>query len=153
MYLRDSHSLLTEYISSFSRKNKYKGLLNANFADYMDALKQAGTLQIKSGKLKQKVSAIGTALGTAVGVFGGPAGMALGFSVGNTAGKYVGNVISDRIFGQAIADVDEIAHDSKIRHAHIAASYAFENQIGSAIDTLRENENKRLKDALQGMSA
>ena len=151
MYVWEPHSLTEMYIDHNSRENISKGLLNANFQDYMDSLAESGRLQIKSGKLKQKISAMGSALGIAAGSLGGPAGMALGFALGSTIGKYAGNVASDKIFGQAISDINEISHDSKLRHAQLAAITAFEKQVSGAIDTLRQNENKRLKDDLQAM--
>ena len=151
MHITEPSSLTQMYIEQDSIENKYKGLLNANFQDYMDSFKQAGELEVRAGKLKQKVAGLISGIGMAAGVFGGPAGIALGFSIGNTLGKYAGNVLSQRIYGQAISDVSEISHDSKVRHAQLAATVAFLNQVGGAIDTLRQNENKRKKDDLQAM--
>lgn len=151
MHITQPVTLTQMYIEADSTENKYKGMLNANFQDYMDAFKQSGEFQVRAAKLKQKISALVTGIGMAVGTFGGPSGIALGYAIGNTAGKYFGNVLSDRIFGQAIADMSEIVHDSKLRHGQIAASLSFHNQIGTAIDTLRQNENKRKKDDLQAM--
>ena len=143
---------LTElYIENDSTQNKSKMLLNANFQDYMDSLRQNGELQVKVGKLKQRISSLGSGLGMALGVFGGPTGMTLGYGIGNSVGKYLGNVLGDKVYGQAIFDMAEISHDAKLRHAQIAASLAFQNQIDGAIDTLRQNENKRKKDDLQAM--
>ena len=151
MYIYQPESLTEIYVERDSIRNKYEFLLNANFQDYMDSLKQGGALQLKAGKLKQKVSSLASGLGMAAGTLGGPAGIALGYSVGNTVGKYFGNVFSQRIYGQAIYDVSEISHDSKLRHSQLAAQVAFLNQIGGAVDTLRQNENKRKKDDLQAM--
>lgn len=151
MHIIEPTSLAQMYIEQDSMENKYKTLLNSNFQDYMDSLKQGGELQVRIGKLKQRVSGLASGLGMAAGVFGGPAGIALGFSVGNMLGKYAGNVLSERLYGQAVADVSEISHDSKLRHAQLAATLAFLNQVGGAIDTLRQNENKRKKDDLQAM--
>ena len=151
MYISQPNSLTEIYVEQDSMENKYKGLLNANFQDYMDSLKQGGELEVRAGKLKQKVSGLASGLGLAAGTLGGPAGLALGFSIGNVFGKYLGNVLSERIYGQAMADVSEISHDSKMRHAQLAASLAFLNQVGGAVDTLRQNENKRKKDDLQAM--
>ena len=151
MHVWQPQSLSELYIEHNSRENIYDGLLNANFQDYMDSLAESGRLQIKSGKLKQKISAMGSAIGIAAGSLGGPAGMALGYALGNTIGKYAGNAASDKIFGQAISDVNEITHNSKMRHAQLAATAAYEKQVSGAIDTLRQNENKRLKDDLQAM--
>ena len=151
MYISQPTSLTEIYVEQDSMENKYKGLLNANFQDYMDSLKQGGELEVRAGKLKQKVSGLASGLGLAAGTLGGPAGLALGFSIGNVFGKYLGNVLSERIYGQAMADVSEISHDSKMRHAQLAASLAFLNQVGGAVDTLRQNENKRKKDDLQAM--
>ena len=152
MYISEPFSLTQVYVEQDSMENKYKGLLNANFQDYMDSMKSSGELEVKSGKLKQQVSSLGSALGLAAGTLsGGPAGMALGYSIGNTLGKYFGNVLSQRMYGQAIADVSEISHDSKLRHTQLAATVAFLNQMGGAVDTFRQNENKRKKDDLQAM--
>ena len=151
MYISQPVTLTEMYIESDSMENKYKGLLNANFQDYMDSLSQGGQLQLKVGKLKQNVVALSSGIGMAIGTLGGPAGLGLGFALGNTVGKYFGNVVSDRIYGQAIADISEINHDAKLRHGQLATSLAFQNQIDAAIDTLRQNENKRKKDDLQAM--
>lgn len=151
MHIYEPFSLTETYVENNSLENKYKGLLNANFQDYMDSLKQGGQLQLQAGKLKQKISGLTSGLGLAAGTLGGPAAMALGYSIGNMLGKYFGNVVTDKIYGQAISDVSEINHDSKIRHAQLAASVAFTSQIGGAIDTMRQNENKRKKDDLQAM--
>ena len=151
MYITDPLSLTQMYVEQDSNENKYKMLLNANFQDYMDSMKQGGELEVRAGKLKQKISGLASGLGMAAGVFGGPAGIALGFSIGNTLGKYFGNVVSQRFYGQAMADVSEINHNSKLRHTQLAATYAFLSQVGGAIDTLRQNENKRKKDDLQAM--
>lgn len=151
MHITQPITLTELYIDNDSSRNKYTGLLNANFQDYMDSLAQGGRLQVKAKKLIQKVSALGAGIGMAAGVFGGPAGIALGTTIGNTVGKYFGNVLSDRLYGQAIADVSEIFHDSKLRQAQLASSLAFTNQMDGAIDTLRQNENKRKKDDIQAM--
>ena len=151
MHIVEPNSLAQMYVEQDSIENKYKTLLNSNFQDYMDSLKKGGELQVRIGKLKQKVSGLASGLGLAAGTLGGPAGIALGYSVGNMLGKYAGNVLSERIYGQAVADVSEISHDSKMRHAQLAATLAFLNQVGGAIDTLRQNENKRKKDDLQAM--
>lgn len=151
MYISQPHSLTIHYLENDSTRNKYTGLLNANFQDYIDALAQGGRFEVKSGKLKQRVSGLAAGIGMAVGTFGGPSGIALGFAVGNTIGKYLGNVLSDRIYGQAISDMANIAHESKLRHAQLATSLSFTNQMDGAIDTLRQNENKRKKDDLQAM--
>ena len=58
MYISQPNSLTEIYIEQDSIENKYKGLLNANFQDYMDSLKQGGELEVRSGKLKQKVSGL-----------------------------------------------------------------------------------------------
>ena len=151
MYTSMSSTLTSMYVESDSLENKYKSLLNANFQDYMDSMSKGGELEVKSGKLKQNISGLVSGLGLAAGAIGGPGGMALGFSIGNTIGKYFGNVLTQRIYGQAMTDVSEISHDSKLRHAQLAAMVAFQSQIGGAIDNLRQNENKRKKDDLQAM--
>lgn len=152
MHIIEPVSLAAMYVDQDSTENKYHGLLNSNFQDYMDSIKKNGELQVKAGKLSQKISGLGSGIGMAAGTFiGGPAGMALGYSIGNTLGKYFGNVLSNKFFGQAIADVAEISHDAKLRHAQLASTLAFHNQVGGAIDTLRQNENKRKKDDLQAM--
>lgn len=152
MYITDPISLTIHYIENDSKRNKHIGLLNANFSDYISALAQGGRLQVKSGKLKQKLSSLATGIGMAAGSLGGPSGIALGGAIGNTIGKYLGNVLADKVYGQAIADMADIAHESKQRHAQLATSIAFINQIDGAIDTLRQNENKRKKDSLQEMA-
>jgi hypothetical protein len=151
MHITQPITLTELYIENDSSRNKYTGLLNANFQDYMDSLAQGGRLQVKAKKLIQRISSLGAGIGMAAGVFGGPGGIALGTTIGNTVGKYFGNVLSDRLYGQAIADVSEIFHDSKLRHAQIASSLSFTNQMDGAIDTLRQNENKRRKDDIQSM--
>lgn len=151
MYISQPISLTEMYVENDSTRNKYTGLLNANFQDYMDSMSQSGQLQVREAKLKQKISALTSGIGLAAGALGGPSGMALGFAMGNTLGKYFGNVVGDRIYGQAIADMAEIAHDAKLRHGQLAASLAYTNQIDGAVDTLRQNENKRKKDDLQAM--
>ena len=151
MHIVDPASITEYYVNNDSTRNKYTGLLNANFQDYMDSLKQGAQFQVQSQKLKQRVSSVTSALGMAVGSFGGPAGIAMGFSVGNSIGKYLGNTLGQRIYGQAIADMGEIEFQAKTRHSQLAASLAFTNQIDGAIDTLRQNDNKRKKDDLQAM--
>ena len=152
MHITEPISLGQAYVDQDSMENKYKTLLNANFQDYMDSIKQSGELELRAGKLKQKVTSLASGVGMAAGALGGgPAGIALGFSIGNTLGKYFGNVLSQRFYGQAMADVSEINHDAKLRHTQLAARYAFLSQVGGAIDTLRQNENKRKKDDLQAM--
>lgn len=151
MHIVDPVTITQLYIDNDSKRNKYTGLINANFQDYMDSLKQGGQFQFQSQRLKQRISSVTTGLGMAAGAFGGPAGMAVGFSIGNSMGKYIGNVMGDRIYGQAIADMAEISFQAKTRHGQLAASLAFTNQIDGAIDTLRQNENKRRKDDLQAM--
>lgn len=152
MYIREPVTLTELYVDNESNINKQKLLLNANFQDYMDSMQKAGQLEIKAGRLKQRVSSVASGLGMAMGVFGGPSGMALGLALGNTAGKYFGNVVSNRIYGTAIADMAEMLHDAKLRHSQLAASVAFNDKMGEAIDTLRASENKRMKDDLQSMS-
>lgn len=151
MYISNPQTITELYVNNDSTRNKYTGLLNANFQDYVDSLAQGGQFQAKSKRLQQRVTALASTLGTALGSLGGPAGMALGFGVGNSVGKYLGNVMGDKIYGQAIADMADIAHEAKVRHTQLAASLAFTNQIDGAIDTLRQNENKRKKDDLQAM--
>ncbi len=151
MYISQPFSLTAMYVDNDSMHNKYEGLLNANFQDYMDSLQKGGELEIRSGKLKQRVSALFSGLGMAAGALGGPAGMTVGFSVGNLVGRYVGSSMAGRIYGRAMEDMGEINQESKQRHAHIAAQIAMISQMGGAIDTLRQNENKRKKDDLQGM--
>lgn len=151
MYISQPISLTAQYIDNDSLENKYKGLLNANFQDYMDSINQSAQLELRSSKLKQRFSALASGLGMAAGAMGGPAGLALGFSVGSTIGKYVGSVVSNKIYGQAIEDMAEITQESKFRHTQLAAKVAFIGQVGGAIDTLRQNENKRKKDDLQAM--
>ena len=151
MYIADPVTLTQRYVDNDSTRNKYTGLVNANFQDYMDSLKQGGQFQFQANNLKQRISSLTSTLGMAAGSFGGPAGIAAGFSVGNSIGKYLGNVVSNRIYGQAIADMAEIAFQAKTRHGQLTASLAFTNQIDGAIDTLRQNENKRRKDDLQAM--
>ena len=151
MYITQPVTLTELYIDNDSSRNKYTGLLNANFQDYMDSLSQSGQLEIRSGKLKQKVAGVVGSLGMALGTLGGPAGIALGFTIGNTLGKYLGNVVADRIYGGAIYDMAEIVHYAKLRYTMLATTIAFNNKMGDAIDTLRQNENKRRKDAIQEM--
>ena len=151
MYIAQPVTLTELYVEADSTENKYKGLLNANFQDYIDSMKQSGEYQVKAAKLKQRISALLSGVGIAAGSLGGPSGMALGAAIGNSVGKYLGNVAGDRIYGQAISDMAEIVHDAKLRHAQLAATLAMHNQIGTAIDTLRQNENKRKKDDLQAM--
>ncbi|MBI1858365.1 MAG: hypothetical protein HYR97_04545 [Candidatus Melainabacteria bacterium] len=139
-------------LDNIGKENEYKGLLNANFQDYMDGLAKTGELQIGSAKVKQKFAALGSGMGLAAGALGGPAGLALGFAIGNQIGKYAGNVMSDKIYGRAIADMSTIMHDAKLRHAQIAASYSLNGKMLEAIDTLRQNANKRTKDDLQSMA-
>ena len=151
MYIAEPATLTESVIGNQTRRSKYTGLLNANFQDYMDALSQGGQFKTKAQKVKIRISSVGSSIGIAVGALGGPAGMALGFTLGNSVGKYVGDVMAERIYGQAIFDMSEIAHEAKIRHAQLATSLAFTDQIEGAIDTLRENHNKREKDNLQAM--
>lgn len=151
MHISPQESLAEHYVNNDSRRNMYTGLLNANFQDYMDSLAQGGQFQVKAQKLKQRVSALASTLGLAAGSLGGPTGLTLGFALGNGIGKYIGNVMSDKIYGEAIADMGDIAHEAKLRHSQVATSLAFTNQIDGAIDTLRQNENKRRKDDLQAM--
>lgn len=151
MHITQPITLTELYIDNDSRRNKYTGLLNANFQDYMDSLAQGGKLQVKAKKLTQRIAALGAGIGMAAGTFGGPGGIALGLAIGNTVGKYFGNVVSDRIYGQALSDMSEIFHDSKLRQAQIASSLSFTNQMDGAIDTLRQNEGKRKKDDIQAM--
>ena len=151
MYISQPVSITQEYVENDSTQNKYKGLLSANFQDYMDAIGQSGQLEIRAGKLKQKVAGVVGGLGMALGTLGGPHAMALGFTVGNTLGKYLGNVVAGRIYSGAIYDMAEIVHYAKLRHTMLATTIAFNNKMGDAIDTLRQNENKRRKDAIQEM--
>lgn len=151
MYIGTPVTLTELYVDNASRHNMHSTLLNVNFQDYMDALRLGGEFQLKLSKLQQRVAALGTGLGIAAGSMGGPAGMAIGFSLGNIVGRYVGNILGNRIYGQAIADMGEISHDAKVRHAQLASMLAYTDQIDGAIDTLRQNENKRIKDALQAM--
>ncbi len=109
MYVVDPVTITGLYVNNDSVRNKYTGLLNANFQDYMDALKQGAQFQTQSNTLKRKIASVASALGMAGGAFGGPAGIAAGFSVGNSIGKYIGGVLGDRIYGQAISDMSEIA--------------------------------------------
>ena len=152
MFLADPVSPTQLMIEATSKSNEYKGLLNANFQDYLDAIKKSGELQIQSAKLKQKISGLGTGIGMAAGSLGGPAGIAIGFAIGNRFGKYFGNVASDRMYGQAITDMSEIMFTAKLRHAQLASSYAMNDKMMEAIDTLRQNENKRKKDDIQAMA-
>lgn len=152
MFIRMPVSLTELTVEKAGVSNQYKGLLNANFQDYMDSLSKSGELQIASGKITQKISALGSGIGMAAGALGGPAGIAIGFAIGSQIGKYVGNVVSDKIYGRAIADMAEIMHNAKLRHAQLASAYALNGKMMEAIDTLRQNENKRKKDDLQGMS-
>ena len=151
MYLADPVTPTDLYVESFSIENKYRGLLNANFQDYMDAIRQSGQLEIQSAKLKQRVSGVIASLGMAARAFGGPAGLSLGFAIGNTVGKYFGNVLSGRVYGQAINDMAEVVGYAKMRHTQLASSIMFQKKMGEAVDTLRQNDNKRLKDAIQEM--
>ena len=151
MHITQPITLTELYVDNDSSRNKYTGLLNANFQDYMDSLTQGGMLQGKAGKLKQRISSLAAGIGMAAGTLGGPSGIALGLAIGNTVGKYLGGVAADRIYGQAIADMADIAHEAKVRHGQLAASLAFTNQMDGAIDNLRQNENKRKKDDLQAM--
>lgn len=151
MYISQPVTLTELYVNNDSTRNKYTMLLNANFQDYMDGLTQSGQLEVKLGKLKQRISSLGSGIGMALGSLGGPSGIALGFALGSLTGKYVGNVVGNRIYGQAIADTSEIVHDAKLRHAQLASSLAFTNQVDGAINNLRQNENKRKKDDIQAM--
>lgn len=151
MYISQPVSLTAMYVDNDSTHNKYQGLLNANFEDYMDAVAQSGQLEIKSSKVKQRIAGVVSGLGLAVGTLGGPAGISFGYAIGNTLGKYFGNVVADRIYGGAIYDMAEIVHYAKLRHTMLATSIAFNNKMSDAVDTLRQNENKRKKDAIQEM--
>ncbi len=151
MYVSQPISLTAMYVENDSLENKYKGLLTANFQDYLDSFKMGAELELRSAKVKSKLTALTSGVGMAAGAMGGPAGMALGFSVGNLVGKYFGSAMAQRLYGQAIEDVSEIALESKHRHAQLASLVAHIGQIGSGISTLRENENKRKKDDLQAM--
>lgn len=151
MFLVDPVTPTELYIETQSTENKYKGLLNANFQDYMDGIRQSGELEIKAAKLKQRISGVIAATGMAAGALGGPSGLALGFAIGNTIGKYIGNVVSNRVFSQAINDMAEVVTYSKIRHTMLASSIMFQKKMGEAVDTIRQNENKRIKDAIQEM--
>lgn len=151
MYISEPVTLTSLYIDNDSLQNKYKGLLNANFEDYMDSVSQSGQLETKSGKVKQRISGTIAGVGMAIGALGGPAGIALGFTIGSTIGKYVGNVVGNRIYGQAIYDMAELVHYTKLRHTMLATSIAFNSKMGEAVDNLRQNENKRKKDAIQEM--
>lgn len=151
MYISQPDTITQLFVKNDSTRNKYTGLLNANFQDYMDAMSQSGELTVKQAQLKQRIAALGSGIGMAAGSLGGPSGIAFGFAIGNSLGKYFGNVAGDRLYGQAIADMSDIVHDSKLRHAQLAASLAYTNQIDGAIDTLRQNENKRKKDDMQAM--
>jgi len=151
MYISEPISLTAMYIENDSLENKYKGLLTANFQDYLDSFKMGAELELKSAKLKAKFAALGSGLGIGAGAMGGPAGMALGYSIGNVIGKYAGSATANKLYGQAIEDVAEISLESKQRHAQIASYIAHLGQISSGITTLRENENKRKKDDLQAM--
>ena len=151
MYISQPVTLTEQYVDNDSRRNKYSVLVNANFKDFLDASAQGSQLEVKSGKLKQQMATLLSGIGMAAGSLGGPLGIPLGFTIGNTIGKYFGNVLSQRLYGQAINDMSEISLDSKIRHTQLVASLAFTNQIDGAVDTLRQNENKREKDTLQAM--
>lgn len=151
MYISQPKSLTQMYVEVDSVENKYQGLINANFQDYMDSLAQSGELEIKSARLKQRIGGVIGAAGMAAGALGGPSGLALGFSIGNTIGKYLGNVVSNRIYGRAIADMADMVHNSKLRHTQLATSIMFNKKMYEAVDTLRQNENKRIKDAIQEM--
>lgn len=148
----DPVSLTKQMLEVTEKSYQYKGLLNANFQDYMDSLAKSGQLQIQAAKLSQRISALGSGIGMAAGALGGPAGIALGFAIGSRIGKYLGNVASDRYYGRAIADMSEIMYTAKLRHAQLASSYALNDKMLEAVDTLRQNENKRKKDDLQAMS-
>ncbi len=151
MYISQPITLTEQYVDNDSKRNKYTGMLNANFQDYMDSLAKGGQFEVRSAKLKQRISALFSGLGMAAGTMGGPSGIALGYSIGNTIGKYLGGAAGDKMYGQAIADMANIAHEAKLRHAQMATALAFTNQIDGAIDNLRQNENKRKKDDLQAM--
>ena len=151
MYISQPVTLTEHYVDNDSTRNKYTGMLNANFQDYMDSLAKGGQFEVRSAKLKQRISALFSGLGMAAGALGGTAGMALGYSIGNTAGKYLGGIAGQKMYGQAIADMANIAHEAKTRHAQLATALAFTNQIDGAIDNMRQNENKRRKDDLQAM--
>lgn len=138
-------------VANVGVSNEYKGLLNANFQDYMDGIAKSGELQLKLAKIKQRFSAIGTGVGMAAGSLGGPSGIALGAAIGTMLGKYAGNVVGDKLYGTAITDMAEIMHTAKVRHAQLAVSYSMNGKMLEAIDTLRQNENKRKKDDLQAM--
>jgi len=151
MYLAEPVSLTQLYVDNDSTQNKTKGLLNANFQDFMDALSQTGQLELRAGSLKKSISGVFAGAGLAAGSLGGPAGIALGFTIGNTLGKYFGNVLTNRIYGRAIADIADLGHYAKLRHTQLASSIAFQKKIDEAIDNLRQNDNKRKKDAIQEM--
>ena len=152
MHITDPVISTTLYIENDSTENKYKGLLNANFQDYMDGMVQSSQLEVKAGKLKNTIAGLGSGLGTAAGALGGPIGLALGFTIGQTIGKYLGSVATEKIYGQAISDMSDIVHFAKMRHTMLATSLAFQKKMGEGIDTLRQNENKRIKDSISEMS-
>ena len=151
MYIREPAPLTEIYVDNHSNENKYRMLINANFQDYLDSLALGGQFEVKSLKLKQRISALGSGIGMAAGALGGPAGIALGFAIGNTLGKYAGGALGDKVYGKAIADMADLGHEAKVRHSQMAAYLANLSQVSGGIDTLRQNENKRLKDDLQAM--
>ena len=152
MYISEPVTTTSLYIDSDSTQNKYKGLLNANFQDYMDGIVQSSQLEIKAGKLKNSVTGLGAGLGTAFGSLGGPIGLAFGFTIGQTIGKYLGSVIGEKKYGQAISDMSDVTHFAKMRHTMLATSYMFQKKMDEGIDNFRQNENKRIKDAISEMS-
>lgn len=152
MYIDNPITLGELYVENTSKHNRYTLLINANFQDYMDSLRQVSQFQVRSSQLAQKISKVGGALGVAAGSLGGPVGTVLGFTLGNNIGKFIGSMVGNKIYGQAISDMNEISQMSKHRHAQLAANLAFVDQIDGAIDTMRQNDNKRVKDALNAMS-
>ena len=79
-------------------------------------------------------------------------GLAFGFTIGQTVGKYLGSVMGEKRYGQAISDMAEVVHYAKMRHTMLATSYAFQKKMDEGIDNFRQNENKRVKDAIGEMS-
>ena len=151
MYIASPETITQLYVNNDSARNKYIGLMNANFQDYMDSLVQGGKFQFRAKELVQRVSQLTSVVGLAAGSLAGPAGLATGYSIGNIIGKYLGSVLSEKTYGQAIADMAEISQLAKVRHSQLAASVAFTNQMDGGIETLRQNENRRKKDDIQAM--
>ena len=154
MYIPEPITLTAQYIENDSRRNEQRMLLEANFQDYLDSAAEGGKLQVKSGKIKMEVTSVLSGAGMAAGaLLGGPAGLSTGFVIGNRIGKYLGGVLATKVYGQAISDMNQITGTANQRQIQIAAYLSFVNQVDGAIDSMRQNENKRKKAEIDSMAA